>query len=188
MSRIGRQARPSAKATGTRSTSSMKNTPNRIERPPVAARPGDIARPSTPRARARRADRRRQHAAPPGTAARSTPATGQAMWISHIGSSASSEIRSQAKCVNSMPHHTKTSAKISTTRRETMRTSALAAASAARRRPRNACPRARRASRRHDHPDEAESAPSPRSRCRTGSVGVAREDLQRDRDDQDRRP
>ena len=39
-----------------------------------------------------------------------TPATGQATWIIHSGRSASSEVRYQAKRVNSMPAHTNTSA------------------------------------------------------------------------------
>ena len=37
-----------------------------------------------------------------------TPVTGQATWISQSGSSASSEVRFQAKRVNSMPAETKT--------------------------------------------------------------------------------
>src|SRR5262245_24673738 len=36
------------------------------------------------------------------------PASGQATWISHSGSSASSEIRFQANLVNSMPNHRNT--------------------------------------------------------------------------------
>ena len=52
------------------------------------------------------------------------PVTGQAMWMSHIGNSASSEMRFQANFVNSMPAQTKTSAKIRTPMCETMRTAA----------------------------------------------------------------
>ena len=46
------------------------------------------------------------------------PVSGQATWISQSGSSASSEIRFQAKRVNSIPAQTKTSASTSTNRHD----------------------------------------------------------------------
>ena len=46
------------------------------------------------------------------------------MWISHSGSSASSEMRFQAKRVNSMPAQTNTSATTSTPSRPTSRSAA----------------------------------------------------------------
>ena len=50
-----------------------------------------------------------------GTASRSAPASGQAMWISHSGSSASSEMRFQREARElDSPHQTNTSAKTRT--------------------------------------------------------------------------
>ena len=101
MKNIGRQARPSAKATGTRSNISAKKMPNRIS----AAVPGlehaaahaaaSVLRLVTP-------DSTRSASAmcSPWNSSQVSPVSGQAMWIIHSGSSASSERRFQAKRVN----------------------------------------------------------------------------------------
>ncbi len=52
------------------------------------------------------------------------PVSGQAMWISQSGSSASSEMRFQANRVNSMPNQRKTSASASTAIPLTIRSAA----------------------------------------------------------------
>ena len=116
------------------------------------------------------------------------PVTGQAMKMNAIGSSASSEVWSQPKRTNLMPHQTNTSAKISTKMCETMRSKRVRARPELRpdvdlemRALADADHRAE-----HHHPDEQEArqllGPDPGRDQR----GVARDDLQRDRDDQDR--
>src|SRR5690606_25039611 len=54
--------------------------------------------------------RRSSYICSPRKSSQVTPAIGQAMWIVHSGSSASSEMRYQPKPVNLMPAHTNTSA------------------------------------------------------------------------------
>ena len=107
-----------------------------LRRAPVARSPGCAGR--------RRTARRRN-------TIQVTPASGQAMWMSHSGSSASSEMRFQANCGELDARTRRTPARRPARRRcDTMPQQRVGARrrAAARRRPRNACPRACRPSRR----------------------------------------
>ena len=78
-SRIGRQARPSATATGTRSTSSRKKMPKRI----CAACPGERTLPPiTPAGPALRRTRTASAMRSAWNSSHTRPAMGQAMWMS----------------------------------------------------------------------------------------------------------
>src|SRR3970282_145362 len=71
---------------------------------------------------------RSSHIRSPWDTSQVAPASGQGRWIIHSGSSASSEMRLNAKRVKSMPHQRNTSANTSTKTLDTRRSSACARA------------------------------------------------------------
>ena len=115
-----------------------------------------------------------------------TPARGQAMWISQSGRSPSSELRFQANLVNSTPAQMNTKAVRSTP----MRPNSRPRASQARHLGPHVAIKMRRlayANHRPDHdgPDEQKTSHLLGPDVGRNQASVAREDLQRDRDQQD---
>ena len=186
MIRIGRHARPSANAIGTRSAIRLKKTPNRISEAIAGDRTPALltAAPRTVTAAGagRRGISRR------GTASHVKPASGQATKMNGIGSSASSEILVPAELneLDAVPEEHKRQHQ-----HEHVRNHAQQRVGARREfRPEvNVEVRAvadgdHRAD--HDHPDEEEPRHLLGPDVRRDQRRKAGEDLQADRDDQDR--
>ena len=95
--RTQEEARANAKATGTRRNMKKKKQPNRSS----AAMPGVNTEPVTQALP--EMIFRSLSSCSPRNASQVTPVTGHAMWMSQSGRSANSEVRFQAKRVNSMP-------------------------------------------------------------------------------------